>query len=418
MNIHYDTDDRTLPVSKNNRLPVDISGGDSPSVDAFGRWRVSNPETIFDSKQIFDNGPLFWDDQEVSGSGTGSSHSANTATTTISVSANTAGLRMRQTFMRFNYQPGKSQRILLTCNNLDAGAGIVKGFGLGDDNNGLFLVSDGGTLKFVRRTKTSGSVIDNETEVTITTSGDAVDTSKTMILDIDFEWLGVGRIRAGYVNGVNVDYFFTYTGVNNLNTVYMSTPNLPIRYWIENDGNGGADSFDHICASVVSEGGSQELGVVRYASTGGTHVDANTENTIYAVLGIRLKSAYIGATVKIINTALQIHTSSEKVEWILKFKPTVAGTFTYADQTNSAVQIATGATANTVTGGIDIGGGFLESGGVQAGSAGSDSAGIASALLLGSNIAGTVDDIVLCVRPIAGSVDVDVEGSLTWRELV
>ena len=83
-------------------------------IDAFGRVRVSNPRTLFDSKQIFDNAPLFWDDVEESGSGTGSSHSTATASTTLSVGATTAGKRTRQTFRRFNYQPGKSQRFFMT----------------------------------------------------------------------------------------------------------------------------------------------------------------------------------------------------------------------------------------------------------------------------------------------------------------
>ena len=119
-----------------------------------------------------------------------------------------------------------------------------------------------------------------------------------------------------------------------------------------------------------------------------------------------------------INTAIQIHTSSEKCEWILYLNPTVADSFTYSDQTNSAVQIAVGATTNTITNGIAIGGGFVESGGVQQGSSGSTDKGVNSAIRLGSTISGTSDVIVLCVRPIAGSAYVDVEGSLTWRELV
>ena len=77
-----------------------------------------------------------------------------------------------------------------------------------------------------------------------------------------------------------------------------------------------------------------------------------------------------------------------------------------------------GATANTVTGGLDLTGGFVESGGVPSGAAGSVSRGIENALLLGSLIDGTVETLVLCVRPIAGSTNVDVEGSLNWREMV
>lgn len=79
-------------------------------VDAFGRLRVSTPSTIFDSKQLHDNQPLFWDDQEVSGTGTSSNYDGNKASSTLAVTAATAGKRIRQTKMRFNYQPGKAIR--------------------------------------------------------------------------------------------------------------------------------------------------------------------------------------------------------------------------------------------------------------------------------------------------------------------
>lgn len=89
-----------------------------------------------------------------------------------------------------------------------------------------------------------------------------------------------------------------------------------------------------------------------------------------------------------------------------------------ADQADSAVQIALGATANTVTGGYNITGGFFESGGQQLGSAGSGGKALDNAILLGSKIDGTLDTIVLCARPIAGSTNVDIEAALTWRELL
>jgi len=197
----------------------------------------------------------------------------------------------------------------------------------------------------------------------------------------------------------------------------MSTPNLPLRYEIENTGTGAASSLQHICSSVMSEGGQQDLGQVRYASTAGTHTTATTENVIYAVCGIRLKSTHVGAVVKMLNTTLQISTASELVEWTLRLNPTTAGTFTYADETNSAVQIARGASTNTVTGGTILDGGHIESSGATGGKSGSGTNTIKNALRLGHNIAGTADRIVLCVMPIAGTSGVDVEGGLTWQEL-
>lgn len=405
---------------------INIQASDSPSIDAFSRLRVSSPETIFDSKQIYDTQALFWDDQEVSGGSTATNHSANEAATTLSVGATTAGKRVRQTKMWFNYQPGKSQLILMTAAEFATSTGITKEIGLFNNDNGLFFRSAEGTVSVCRRSKITGSAV--TTVVTQANwnldtmdgngvSGITLDFDKSQIYVIDFEWLGVGRVRMG----VNVDgliyYVHEFLNANNLAGVYMSTPNLPLRYSIENDGNGAADDLVHICSSVSSEGGVNQNGIVRYASTAGTAVATNAENSVFAVIGIRLKAAYLGATINILNVALQLQTASITAEWALYLNPTVAGTFSYSDQTNSAVQIATGATANTITNGTQLAGGFVESGGIQSGSAGSGSGGINSALHLGSTINGTVDTMVLGIRPIGGDSTADVEGSITWREL-
>lgn len=406
---------------------MEITVADGANLDSFQRLRVSNPYTLFDSKQIFDNAPLFWDDQETAGSGTDSTHSVNHAESHMSVSANTEGTRVRQTFQRFNYQPGKSMLGMFTFSDFETTAGQTKRVGYFDENNGLFLQSKDGELSVVRRTNYTGTPTDYEVPRSkwkldyINYNGKTginLNPANSQIFLIDFEWLGVGRVRFAFVIDGKIYYFHEFLNANNNPGVYMSTPNLPVRYELSNDGNGAAATFNHVCSSVISEGGVQDTGLLRYASTGGTHMSTAAENVIYAVLGIRLKSASIGATVKIINTALQIHTASSELEWILKFNPTVAGTFTYANQTNSGVQIAKGATANTVTGGYDISGGFIESGGASVGANGSTSTSLNNALLLGSAIDGTVDEMVLCVRPVAGTTAVDVEGSITWRELV
>ena len=83
-------------------------------LDSFGRIRVSNPMTVFDSKQLRDKQTLIWDDALVSGSGGASTFNSNNASTTLSVSSTTACLRVRQTFARFNYHPGKSKLFFFT----------------------------------------------------------------------------------------------------------------------------------------------------------------------------------------------------------------------------------------------------------------------------------------------------------------
>ena len=420
----------TLFAQSSMILPDDhertIKAADSPSIDAFGRWRVSDPFTLFDSKQLSDSLPLFWQDSLTSGAGATSAYVSNQAATKMNVAATTAGSRTRQTYMRFNYQPGKSQLILLTFGELNSKAGITKSVGYFDDNNGILLKSRNDSLFVVRRTYVTGAAVDNEVhqddwnlDVLDGSGVSAVtlDMTKTQIFFIDLEWLGVGRVRCGFVVDGKIYYVHEFNNANSLATVYMSTPNLPLRYRIENDGTATADSMYHICSSVVSEGGKQENGTLRYKSTAGTHVDATTENTVYAVLGFRLKSDHLDTIVKMVGLALQMQTASDKCEWVLIFNPAVAGSPSWAAETNSAIETFTGATANTVTGGYTITGGFLETGSPAAGGANSVFGTLQNAIHLGSTIGGVPDIIVLAVRPIAGSTAIDVEGAITWREL-
>jgi len=394
---------------------------DTPNLDAFSRLRVSQPLTLFDSKQIHDNQPLFWDDQQESGSGTTSVHSVNAARTRMGVALNTAGKRTRQTFMRFTYHPGKSQLVVMTTLLSGGGSGITASVGAFDDDNGIFFSSIDGTLKAVIRSNVTGTPVDTAISQSSWNkdkmdgsgpSGQTIDPTKTQILWFDFEWLGVGRIRFGFkIDGIFI-LAHQVLNANALDVVYMSTPNLPLRYQIENDGTGAATTMDHLCSTVISEGGKSELGVLRCVSTGGTHVDVATENIIYAILGIRLKSTHLGADIEIVSADIAEHTGSKFLEWMLILNGTVAGPPTWGDETNSAIQTFTGATANTVTGGTVIGGGHFAS----ANKGGAEGNTISSALRLGAAIDNTVDEIVLAVRPIGGSANADVEGSLIWRE--
>lgn len=394
------------------------------SFDAFARLRTSQPETIFDSKQLHDNAPLFWDDQEVSGGGTSSTHSTAKASTTIGVSETTAGKRVRQTFMRFNYQPGKSQLVFMTGTLVSGGgAGITAGMGLFDDNNGIFVKYDEGTIKLVRRSKASGTVVDTEVaqadwninRLTEGRTSKKLDPTKSQIFFFNMEWLGVGSVQCGWVIDNELIYCHSFDHANRASGVYMSTPNLPLRYEIANDGTGAASTLEHICSTVISEGGMNDNGILQYHSTAGTHLDAAAVNTIYAILGFRLKSTHLDASIKFQRIAVQLQTSSDSGEWLWILNPTVANTFTYADKTNSALQIATGGATNTVTNGYIMAGGYVSTGTASSGTGGVDVP-IPNALLLGSNIAGTPDTFVLCWRPLIGT-DQDVEASVQWREI-
>ena len=408
-------------------LSVKIRSDDSPDIDAIGRWRVSNPTIIFDSKQIFDNQPLFWDESLESGAGITSSHNVNEASTVITSSSSTAGEFTRQTFMRFNYQPGKSQEIALTgiLNRSGGGIGVQRMIGYFDDDNGLFFEFANDTMKVVCRTNATGTPVDNSVNQYNWNidpvdgsgpSGLTIDWTKIQKFLIDFEWLGSGRVRMGLanLNGMTV-YVHEFRHSNALDKVYMSTPNLPIRAQMVTTASSPASTMEIICVSVISSGGDEELGVLRHKSTAGTQIDMDVEDSLYAIVGIRLKSTHIGSIVKIVKVAVSLQSSSDDIEWVIIFDPFISGNPSYTTMPNSSIEYFIG--TNTVSGGVHIEANYVSSGSGTSASA-LVSQTIPNALRLGNFIDGTPQTIVLCARPINGSVtNIKVEGGITWREL-
>ena len=406
-------------VAHRNGLPIEPA--DTAVVDAFGRWRVSQPTTIFDNKQLWDSQPLFWDDQETAGAGTSSAHNTDTASTIMSTSLNTAGTRVRQTFQRFNYQPGKSQLVFLTATFGAAVAGITRRVGLFDENDGLFFSQAGSAVGVTVRSSTSGSPVDNfvaQASWNIDAmdgtgpSGHTLDLAKSQVLVIDYQWLGNGRVRFGFDIDGHAIYVHEFLHANLVITPYMSTPNLPARYEITSDGASPASDLIHTCLSVMTEGGAEGGGMIHPVSSGATPVLAAVIDTIYAVAGVRLKSTHLDAATVVENIEMLISAGTNSLgEWVLLHNPVVADTFAFSDVVNSPLQSAIGVAANTVTGGTIIDGGFV----LPARQGSSAAKNVPSALALGSAIDGTPDTLVLCFRPI--TTNVSVHGIVTLREL-
>ena len=421
-----------------NFQKVQIESFDAHSVDAFGRWRVSNPETIFDSKLLHgDNEPLLWDEELISGTMATSGPTAAKPFIDFTSTNTTAGRRVRQTFVRFNYQPGKSQLILMT-GVLELASGIKTGcqrrIGLFDDDNGAFFESDAGAIGVTVRTNDSGSPVDTtvaQASWNIDTmdgdddeanpSGLTLDATMAQIFVIDYQWLSIGRVRFGFEIGSHIEYVHEHNVANAAVIPWASTPNLPLRYEIVTTTSSGVCSMRCICSTVISEGGTSDTGIVRHKGTAGAGVTTDTADLLVAVIGIQLKTTHLGANLEVLEALIQIHTQSEFIEWILLYGAkgnaiTVAGTFTYGDLGNSAVQFALGAgPTNTVTGGVHIAGGYVQSGGNQSGG-GSAGEFLHTQLSLGAAIDGTRSQLVLCVRPIGGVSAATVEGALVWRE--
>lgn len=387
-------------------------------LDAFGRLRTSDPHALFSSALLYDNAPLLWNDVQISGAGTSSTYNTNQSSVTLAVSAATAGRRVRQTYRRFLYQPGKSQLVSLTGIIGTPAAGITRGLGIYDDANGVFFQSSPTTVNVVIRSSTSGAPVD--TVVTQANwnidkmdgsgpSGVTLDPSKAQIFFHDFQWLGVGLVRFGFV----VDGTFWPVHAephSNLTTlVYMSIPNLPLRYEIANSGAGGAASLLAICNSVLSEGGIEFVGQVRTASRNITPLVTLNDNDLYPLVTIRLQATKLSAIVQPSSLSV-LSTTNANLELQLLLNPTVTGTaLAFSAVTNSAVEadvVATNATK--------VSAGTLLTSALVAAQA-SITLPNPVEFQLGSSIAGVSDILVLAVRRLTGAAET-IYGTIGWRE--
>lgn len=397
---------------------INASIGDGANLDAFSRLRTSEPETIFDSKLIHDNAPLFWDDAQIGAGVASSTYNPNQASVTLSISSATAR-RVRQTYRRFNYQPGKSFLVFMTGIIGSATANVKKKIGYFDDDNGLFFEMLSTGIQVVRRTKTSGSVEDNpilqanwnlDKMDGSGPSGINLDFTKTQIFLIDFEWLGVGRVRMGFVMDGIIRYCHQIVNANYLDKVYMSTPNLPLRYEIQSTSS-ASDSMTCICSSAISEGGTEELGVVRTVTNDNTFILAATAGIEYPCIAIRLQTGYLGTTIKPLGLSLMGSTANDNYEWKLTLNPT-GRLPSFIGLINSACEVAYGGTG--------MGSGYvLNAGYIKA--LDSVSTNINTSLNLGASITGARDILVLSCIPLGtpgGAVNLNLYSSLTFRELL
>ena len=384
------------------------------SADAFGRLRVSNPVTLFDSKHLHDKLPLVYDEAITNSSGNATStHSTTDASVRMHVEGNDD--ITRQTFARFNYQPGKSQLAFFTF-VLDAGANntnVTRKVGLYDGDDGVYLIDVNGTLGFAVE-KNSSRTTTSQTSWSLDTmngdgpSGVILDRTKAQILVIDYEWLGTGTVRFGFIINGRIIYAHAEDHANVASSVYMSTPNLPVHYSIDSSGAGTDASMDQICSTVISEGGLQDLGRTFTVSNGSTAVRASSVGTWYATLGLRLGSSYLDSVVALHEIDILIATNDD-MEWAVFSAPTVAGTFTYGALTNSPIEYAAGATANSVTGGTRLAGGYVKNSSSRRLDLPERSS------VFGASIAGVPREIILAVTPL--SINLDVLTAISFRDV-
>lgn len=405
-------------------VSIDAGAGYNPTSDAFGRIRVSEPETLFDAALDYGARPLFW--TSVTAGAGSATYDYNNASMSLAVGTASGDLAARQTKQHVPYQPGKSQRSLLTFVMAPGQTGLRQRVGMFDANDGLFLELDGTTLYVVQRSSTSGTPTDTrvaqaswniDTMDGFGPGGQTLDIAKAQILWIDLEWLGVGNPRFGFVIDRAVYYVHEFQNANNVSTVYMRTARLPLRYEIENtSATAAAATLQQICAEISSEGGRQGRDLV-FSAANGTALRSVT-NVEMPVLAIQVGTAYpVGGTVpnRLSSHPLNVEIYSEDAGLYYRIvqNGTIAGgAWGTVDANYSGMLVNVGGTA--ITGGHVISTGYVQAS-TKSGAAASFSE-LETNLYLTLDVAGTAGDTlaVCCTR--IGAVSTDTGVSITWSE--
>jgi hypothetical protein len=397
---------------------VVISGFSGATADAFGRLRVSNPYTLFDTNARYYNHNQFSNINV----GTGNVvYVQNQSSFQLNVGSANGDSVIRETKRVFPYQPGKSQLALNTfCFNTPK-TNLRQRVGLFGANDGVFFENDGtynymvirsgstGAEERVRQDAWNGDRL-NGAGGANNPSGVTLYPNRTQIFYSDVEWLGVGSVRVGFIiNGIYyLCHTFNHANQSGNTMVYMTTATLPIRYEITNTAaTTGASMMTQICSTVISEGGYNAFGTTQSAGTGTTQKRLTNSNTYYPIVSIRLNASRLDSIV----VPRQIDVLSPSVNyyrWVLLENATLTGATWATTSPTGTVDIDLAATA--VSGGIEIQSGYASS---------RELTQLSNVdffqYQLGRTLAGVSDTVTLALAATANNADVLAE--MGWQEL-
>lgn len=408
---------------------------DSANLDAFSRLRVSNPLTIFSNQFTYDASPLIF--EEVTNNSLQTDLKYDSTNKLLKPQIKPGSLAgnyvYAQSYEYIPYQPGRSQLVFLTFNFVPPSVpytfgASTKRIGLCDGNNGFELEFDAtGTLNFIIRTTTSaGTQIVDQPNWNLDRldgtgpSGITLQVSKVQILVIDFQALYVGRVRMGFDIDGEIVYAHEFLNANNtLGFPYIATANLPIRVGIESTGSGVDDEFQFICASVASEGGTEDSQRFGYDFVVSREFLA-VPLTSTCLMSLRPKTLFQASSNRVKFQLKQIeisNTGNKPFYWELGVGGSVTGAaYTNVNTTYSAMEYDVTGGAPTTALAVAFDGGYVPSAGGSRASGASES--ITSKYPITLNAAGANRDLGtlrLFGQSLGGSTDVYV--TLKWKEI-
>lgn len=344
---------------------TNIAAFPSASTDAFGRLRVSEPFTMFDSSFRYGDNQLWSTATATGGTAT---YNAAQGLMDLNVTTTSGSSVQRQTTKVFAYQPGKSLLVLTTFVCAAPKANLDQKVGYYSSDNGYFLEQDGLTTYFVERSAVSGAVTNTRVAQAAWNvdpmdgtgpSGITLDISKAQILWMDLEWLGVGTVNMGFVINGSFYICHKWDHANLITSTYITTASLPLSCEITNtDTTASVSTLKQICSTVISEGGYALAGLQQSVGTPITTPRALTAaGTYYPIVSIRLSTARLDAIAILTAISLIADGTNEIIRWQVISSGTTTGGSWVSAGANSSVEY--NITGTSFSGGRILASGFV-----------------------------------------------------------
>jgi len=346
------------------RVTGSTSASATDGIDAFGRQQVAQPYTLFDSQHRYAQNDKYWTS---TASGATIAHDADASVVNMNLATTSGSKAVMETTKVFPYQPGKALEIFATFTMDSPQTNLRQRVGYFGTENGVFLEQDGSDVYLVLRSKSSGSVV--ETKVaqadwnTDTLDGNGpsditLDLTKSQILFMDIEWLGVGTVRAGFViNGAFV-FAHKFHHANLGTSTYMTTAALPLRYEAEaTDTLASTAQMKHICSTVISSGGFAPTGKSYQYGRGLSYYTASSSGTYYHLVSIKLNSARLDDIV-IPNNINVLTNSNQNLQYKMVLNATFASPLSFTTHPTGTVDHSITDTAVTANG-IELTTGYI-----------------------------------------------------------
>lgn len=292
------------PIPVTGTLDIDSAGVsylDSANLSAFGRLRAANTRLLGEFRNMYGTmGPV----EIVTLFENGGNQTVNLAEThtLITVTTDNGSRALRQSRRYHSYIPGTTNLAFISFTLSEAKENLQQSVGLFDDSNGIFFRMNGTTPEMVIRKAGVDSEVVSQDQWNVDRfdgtgpSAINIDFTKSQIFICDYQWLGVGRVRVGFVLNGQIYYTHYFTHANSITEPYMFQPSLPVRWEIKNTGTTISNSsLMCICYGVYVEGSEVDTGFDNSVSNGAGSVRLGAgADSVKGILAVRLKNTVNG----------------------------------------------------------------------------------------------------------------------------